>query len=141
MRDRNKILALAALSVVAGGVAYKASLDPEKRKLEAAGVIHVVASKEDVPATRPAPAITALPAGQPAPASLSSALGLSSSATVRNVVEHDKQYGIICGEVSRDGSADDFRRFLYVGVAVSAEVDDGGREFEQRVRDVCKRQS
>lgn len=141
MRSRTKSLISVATILVVCGILYMVGDPFAEGQPEAAGAVRIVApDKPALPAARPPSAIAALPVGEPAPASLSAALGLPPSATVRNVVKHDEQYGIMCGEVSRDGSGGGFRRFLYVGAALSAEVDDGSGEFEQRVRDVCKRQ-
>lgn len=142
MRNRTKALIVSATILAACGIFY-AITDPALESVpEAAGVVRVEVHDQPVVIAPPPHTVpAALPVGEPAPAGLSAALGLASSATVRNLVRHDEQYEIICGEVSRDGTAGGFRRFLYVGAALSAEVDDGGDEFEQRVRDVCKRQS
>lgn len=79
--------------------------------------------------------------GEAPPARISDALGLGQQARVRNAVRYDEEYDIVCGEVSRTGYETDYRRFVYVGAAQSADIDDGSKDFSMRVRDVCKRQT
>ncbi len=74
------------------------------------------------------------------PMRVSQALGLGAQARTRNAVQYDRKYDIVCGEVSRTGYETDYRRFVYVGVAATADIDDGSADFATRVSDVCKQQ-
>lgn len=73
----------------------------------------------------------------PPSAGMKHALALPYGAVVRDVQSYSRKYGISCGEVSRDGSPENFRRFFYIAEMKTGGIDDGTEEFRVHAAYVC----
>lgn len=136
-----RFLLLACILVLIGGGAiwfWRSVATPV-----AAGRQGLVVIDAAAPAGQPTSLATLLPAegnaqGIQMPDKIRSALGLLDAAVIRDTRVEDPPHEVICGEVSRDGSAEGFRRFVYVGIARTGQIDDGSIDFEQYRAAVCK---
>jgi hypothetical protein len=136
--NRTAFLAAAVLAVaIVAAIFHAMRASPDAAPGDSPALV-TISGQNQGRAVRAAPAGSAAPVTDMPPARIRDALGLGNQARIRNARLFDEKHDIICGEVSRDGFASGFRRFVYVGVAATADIDDGSEAFETRVRDVCK---